>query len=137
MEKNPNYWHLLTMFFLMAMLFVSGPIQGNPIMSNKHDIVCTVNSPPITHQIDFNVPLTITVTWLCTSMPGVQNQSFSINNRYSVNSVYNEMIQIENILSMNYINISKLNKRFYANLVLTTDNHDIKYRLPRDGLRKS
>jgi hypothetical protein len=46
MKKNLNSGWLLAMFFAAFVLFVLGPIQGNPVRGVSHEQMIVMNSPP-------------------------------------------------------------------------------------------
>jgi hypothetical protein len=72
MQRNPNSWRLIAMFFVMAMFFAMGPINGNASAPNQHEISIAVNSPPAFDIVVANEnSQSQTVVWLCTSTPGV------------------------------------------------------------------
>ena len=46
MEKNPNSWRLLTIFFAMAMLFALGSVDVKSASIDRSDAITFVNLPP-------------------------------------------------------------------------------------------
>lgn len=46
MQKNPNCWRLMAMFFTMALLFAMGTIQGNEVPALRQVQTELMNSPP-------------------------------------------------------------------------------------------
>ena len=46
MQKNPNCWRLMAMFFTMALLFAMGTIQGNERSAERLIQTELMNSPP-------------------------------------------------------------------------------------------
>lgn len=46
MQKNPNCWRLMAMFFTMALMFAMGQIQGNERSAERLIQTELMNSPP-------------------------------------------------------------------------------------------
>jgi hypothetical protein len=112
------------MFLLAMILLLSGLVQSKDRVELKTYTIALDNSPPLTMpaiDLQTNNPAVI---WLCTSMPGVQDQGSS-------NVAY---LTGEDMLSMNYININRHSLNIKNRFV--SYNID-QYRKPRDGLRQS
>jgi|WetSurMetagenome_2_1015567.scaffolds.fasta_scaffold881060_1 hypothetical protein len=118
--------------FLMLALIVllSGMIQSNNAVEKSTPVYALDNSPPAIQPIFITViPQNETVTWLCTSMPGVQF-SGSYMNSYAI--VYEDMPGMKcNI----YYTIQ--NKDLKTHISSGNRSQMVKYPLDVYGLRKS
>lgn len=97
-------------FLMLALItLLSGMMQANTILDSKEDKVeIAINSPPT--MLPVNVSYVVVsfpaCTWYCTLNPGyVDQNSANVTDKTVINA---------DVLSTNYINLSKLNKKYYT-----------------------
>lgn len=122
-------------FLMLALVtLLSGMVQANNVVAETTIEFVSIHSPPaVMPTVDLNVILTVPAnTWYCTINPGyIYQQSANVVNNTNV------IATNADVLSTNYINLSKLSRRFYASDLRQNDNVNVNYRHPRDGLRQS
>lgn len=124
MKRNPNYWRLIEMFFIMAMLFALMPVDGVNVLPEQENIEYSVNSPPGVQQIAFMQNSDV-VSWIAQSMPGV---AISYSAEFSGLAAYAADAQGAQI---NYL----LSEGGYFGIFKTKDTIlEKRHRFPRDGL---
>lgn len=122
-------------FLVLAMvMLLSGFVQSNAAVEKSSDVYTLVQPPGDAPAINlvsamFPSPVDVTSKWYCTLNPGYVIVTSEVISRCLLKAITTD------VRSTKHISLSKLNKRYYAQLVPGYKTQGDSYRRARDRLR--